>query len=514
MSGSDRRGEELIGKTLGSYEVEYRLGAGATGVVFRAKDVNTGAIVALKVLNENLGTISSLRRRFEREARVLTKLEHPNIVHIQGFGVQDTYTFIAMELLEGTTLEDVLDQAPLEPQRALEVMTEMLRGLAFAHDKGVVHRDLKPANVFLCRAPRPDTEESAAAAPAATPEAPTREAAVRPAATPVPGLAIPGETERSSKEPRDPKAGETDRASKEPREPKAREREHVKLLDFGLAKLLSDEPGAEGEDGTLTRKGRIVGTPAYMAPEQITGVSLDVRADVYAAGILLYELLADRRPFLSDRRSELLRAHLLSPPPPLETSRPGLKVHPELEGLVKKALEKNPNDRFPDAQAMLEAMLALPRRPARMASTEASPTRSRSGATSEVISSSERRAVSESISGSEPDKSSPRTTPLVIPGASPPAGMIASGPSGGTASLPDASAPGRTLPRASARSEPTDRTKRPSSSERDRSTGAYPASSESNDKSGLSTPMLYVLAVLLFAVAAALWFTVGPGFSS
>ena len=216
MSGSDRRGEELIGKTLGSYEVEYRLGAGATGVVFRAKDVNTGAIVALKVLNENLGTISSLRRRFEREARVLTKLEHPNIVHIQGFGVQDTYTFIAMELLEGTTLEDVLDQAPLEPQRALEVMTEMLRGLAFAHDKGVVHRDLKPANVFLCRAPRPDTEESAAAAPAATPEAPTREA-VRPAATPVPALAIPGETERSSKEPRDPKAG--GRATVRPRSP-------------------------------------------------------------------------------------------------------------------------------------------------------------------------------------------------------------------------------------------------------------------------------------------------------
>ncbi len=413
--------------TLGQYRVEYRLGAGATGVVFRGRDTTTDAIVALKVLNENLGTISSLRRRFEREARLLTKLEHPNIVHIASFGVQDTYTFIAMELLEGRTLEDALDEAPLDPPRAIEVMTEMLRGLAFAHEKDIVHRDLKPANVFLVR---PTTSE------------------------PPPGTNAP-------------------------------QRDRVKLLDFGLAKLLSDD-GGQGEDGTLTRKGRIVGTPAYMAPEQITGVSLDVRADVYAAGILLYELLADRRPFLSDRRSELLRAHLLAPPPPLETVREGLTVHPELEGLVQKALEKNPNDRFPSAQAMLDALLALPPKPARMPSGDTSPNRARSGATSEIISSSERRAVSESISGSsDPAKG---TNPKVLPLPAVLTGKLAeSDPPAPIASAPAAER-----------------------SQRDQPTGAYPTAPQHVPRSGLSTPMLYVLAVLLFAIAGVLWITVGP----
>lgn len=417
--------------TLGQYRVEYRLGAGATGVVFRGRDTKSDAIVALKVLNENLGTISSLRRRFEREARLLTKLEHPNIVHIASFGVQDTYTFIAMELLEGRTLEDALDEAPLDPLRAIEVMTEMLRGLAFAHEKEIVHRDLKPANVFLVR---PTTSEAP------------------------PGTSSP-------------------------------QRDRVKLLDFGLAKLLSDD-GGEGEDGTLTRKGRIVGTPAYMAPEQITGVSLDVRADVYAAGILLYELLADRRPFLSDRRSELLRAHLLAPPPPLETVRQGLTVHPELEGLVQKALEKNPNDRFPSAQAMLDALLALPPKPARMPSGDTSP-RARSGATSEIISSGERRAVSESISGSsDPAKgTNPRTLAL--------AAVIAEAP----AASPSAPAePRAQLP---APRQPTGE-----KSQREQPTGAFPT--QHTPRSGLSTPMLYVLAVLLFAIAGALWITIGP----
>jgi len=435
MAGPDRRGEELIGMTLGQYRVEYRLGAGATGVVFRGRDTATGAIVALKVLNENLGTISSLRGRFEREARLLTKLEHPNIVHIANFGVQDTYTFIAMELLEGRTLEDALDEAPLDPLRAIEVMTEMLRGLAFAHAKEIVHRDLKPANVFLVR---PTTAE------------------------PPLGTSAP-------------------------------QHDRVKLLDFGLAKLLSDD-GGEGEDGTLTRKGRIVGTPAYMAPEQITGVSLDVRADVYASGILLYELLADRRPFLSDRRSELLRAHLLAPPPPLETVREGLTVHPELEGLVQKALEKNPNDRFPSAQAMLDALLALPPKPARMPSGDTSPNRARSGATSEIISSGERRAVSESISGSsDPAKgTSPRTLAL--------GPVVAEAAARTVAEKVDVTAP------LVAKGEPVALAK----SQRDQSTGAFPTAPQHTPQSGLSTPMLYVLAVLLFAIAGALWITVGP----
>ena len=131
----------------------------------------------------------------------------------------------------------------------------------------------------------------------------------------------------------------------------------VKILDFGLAKFLAiDELSS---DATLTRKGRIVGTPAYMSPEQITGVSLDVRADVYAAGVVLFEMIADLRPFDYERRSELLRAHLFEKPPEMHAVRPGLTVDPELESIVRKALAKDPAERFANAGAMLRALEAL-----------------------------------------------------------------------------------------------------------------------------------------------------------
>ena len=394
------RGDDLIGRTLEGYKVEYRLGAGATGVVFRARHSGQMAPVALKVLHDTLGTITSLKRRFEREARVLSKLEHPNIVHITDFGVIENLTFIAMELLEGLTLEDVLDEAPVDPERALDITAEILEGLSYAHDMHVVHRDLKPANVFLCLGGRD------------------------------------GDPAKDS----------------------------VKLLDFGLAKILSDDEVAE--DGTLTRRGRIVGTPAYMAPEQITGVSLDVRADVYALGVLLYELLADRRPFLSERRSELLRAHLLEPPPPLTVAREGLVVHPELEGLVMKALAKDPAERFANGRAMLHALRGLPPKAALFgADTTPAVVRTRAGATSEVISESERRRASAEIPAMPlPVVAVPVAAPLAPPSA--------------PASVRPAHAP--PLP-------------------------APPIA----DARGLPTAVLYGIAATLFAAAAAIWWTIG-----
>ncbi|MBZ0117022.1 MAG: serine/threonine protein kinase, partial [Sandaracinaceae bacterium] len=242
-------GDDLVGKTLGAYRVDEKLGSGATGVVFRASKEGEPP-VAIKVLHDNLGSISGLKRRFDREARVLAKLHHPNIVAITDFGFEDGHTFIAMELLEGRTLEDVLADSPLPPETTIAYYHPILEALSVAHAHGVVHRDLKPANVFL-------TKEGS-----------------------------------------------------------------LKVLDFGLAKMLSIDELSE--EGTLTRKGRIVGTPAYMAPEQITGVFIDQRADVYALGVMLFELLADRRPFLYERRSELLRAHLLEPVPRITELRRGL----------------------------------------------------------------------------------------------------------------------------------------------------------------------------------------------
>jgi serine/threonine protein kinase len=406
MPGPDRRGDELLGKSLGPYRVEYRLGAGATGVVFRAEELGTGRAVALKVLSESLGTIGSLRGRFEREARLLARLDHPNIVHIAGFGVAEQSTYIAMELLEGRTLEQELADGPIDPRRGLEVVMELLAGLAVAHRAGIVHRDLKPANVFLLR---PDP------------------------------LAV----------------GRPDR---------------VKLLDFGLAKLLSDEPSAEGEERTLTRNGRIVGTPAYMAPEQITGVALDVRADVYAAGILLFELLADRRPFESERRSELLRAHLLTAPPALRAAREGLEVHPRLEAVVRRALEKSPDARFSDAQGMLDALRALPSDPVQLVPVERRAARSRTGASSELISGAEREAVSGSASAElQAEAPSPGARPSVPPPAVRPGSARSASPA----------------PVATVRASPVRR--------------------------GVPTAVLYLVAALLFAAAAGLWMAVGPG---
>jgi len=310
--------DALVGRELGGFRLESRVGAGATGVVYRAE--KDGEVFAVKVLNEGLGHIRSLRRRFDREARALGKLRHPHIVHIEDFGVVDNVVYIAMEFLVGDTLEDVLQKAPVDPADALHWMKEILEGLAFAHDRQIVHRDLKPANVFLV-----DEDEE----------------------------------------------------------------KRLKILDFGLAKFLSvDELSKEG---TLTRRGRVVGTPAYMAPEQITGVSLDVRADVYAAGVCLFELIADRRPFDYDRRSQLLRAHLFEPVPRLEEVRPELEVDEAFEEVLRKALAKDPNDRFMDARGMLEALAphadgAVTVRGATKRSTE----RSTAGTTSVVISAEER----------------------------------------------------------------------------------------------------------------------------
>lgn len=319
-------GDPLVGATLGAYRLIDSIGTGATGVVYRATHRESARPVALKVLHEKLGAIGDLERRFAREARVLARMSHPNIVEVIDFGVEDGRTFIAMELLEGETLEEVLERGPLDPALALAYYEPILEAIATAHDHDVVHRDLKPANVFLT------------------------------------------------------KTGE------------------LKLLDFGLAKMLSAE--ALDEEGTLTRRGRIVGTPAYMAPEQITGLVIDVRADVYALGVMLYELLADRRPFLHEGRRELLRAHLLEPVSKLTDARPGLSLRPELEALVAKALEKNPIHRYPDAHAMLAALRALPPGSVQVDPSARGGTRSRTGSCSAVISEREREALARTLTES------------------------------------------------------------------------------------------------------------------
>ena len=345
MSDGAARGDALVGRVLDGYRLVERIGEGAMGAVYCAEHPDYPDPVAIKVLHDDLGSIHGLRRRFEREARALAKMDHPGIVSIADYGMVDNVTYIAMELLRGDTLEDLLADHAVQPARGLRIVRGVLDALAYAHDRSVVHRDLKPANIFLVE---------------------------------------------GSGDERD-----------------------VKVLDFGFVKFLSVDDLSQ--DATLTRKGRIVGTPAYMAPEQITGLSLDVRADVYAAGVVLYELLADRRPFVYERRSQLLRAHLSEPIPPQAGVRAGLSVAPELEALVQKALAKDPNARFSSAREMLEALEALPAEPARLDVSLTPAIRERTTPTSSVISAEELAQVASSAGWSEPTPASAFTSSETTP---------------------------------------------------------------------------------------------------
>ncbi|MCB9618121.1 MAG: serine/threonine protein kinase [Sandaracinus sp.] len=277
-----------IGATLAGHRIEAPLGGGAMGTVYRARATD-GTPVALKVLHPAVLERWDLRRRFEREARALAAVTHRNVIGVRELGEEEGRLFLAMELLEGESLEDRLVRERLDPEEALVLADAVLAGLAYAHAHGILHRDVKPDNVFLTR-----TAE---------------------------GL-VP------------------------------------KLLDFGLAKLDDD---AWGPRTQLTTQGMVLGTPTYMAPEQIRSEPVDARADVYAMGVMLFEMLTGTFPFVSDEIPELFRMHLSAPVPSLAESRHDLGASPELETLVARALEKDRDARFADAGVMRRALRALPK---------------------------------------------------------------------------------------------------------------------------------------------------------
>lgn len=261
------------------------------GKVYRADRMDGTGQVAVKVLNEDCTQNADLRERFEREARALFALGHPNILDVQDYGVLDgVQPYLVMELLTGQTLESLIEAAPLDPALALELARQLLSGLAFAHAQGVLHRDLKSENIFV--------------------------------------LTQPDGTLRA------------------------------KLLDFGLVKFVDDDRWGEGRK--LTVAGSVMGSPAYMSPEQGTGGPMNARSDVYSAGVVLYELLTGSWPFVAESRVEMLKAHLLYPVPSLAAGREGLSVRPELDALIAKAMAKEPPDRFADAGEMLAALEGIP----------------------------------------------------------------------------------------------------------------------------------------------------------
>ncbi len=281
------------GTRLGIYEIQDSLGAGAMSQVWRAKDTTLGREVAVKVLPEAFTQEPDRLERFEREAQLLASLNHPNIAAIYGLEKFGDVHYLVLELIPGPTMAERLDSGPLELQDALESFFQIAQALEAAHEKGIIHRDLKPANIKFSAEGR------------------------------------------------------------------------VKLLDFGLAKDLgSDSSGlqAKPQKDTATFHGRIsegliLGTPAYMSPEQARGKSLDKRTDIWSYGCCLYETLTGRHPFEGETVSDTMAA-ILEKEPDWEPVR--RKCPKSILALVRRCLQKDPEDRLHDiADARIEIAEAL-----------------------------------------------------------------------------------------------------------------------------------------------------------
>ncbi len=302
----------MIGASLDQYRITATIGAGGMGEVFRARDTRLHRDVAVKVLPKDFVADADRLRRFEQEAKTLAALNHPNVLTIHDAGVHEGAPYLVSELLEGETLREEMNGGALPVRKATEFALQIAHGLAAAHGKGVIHRDLKPENIFVTKDGR------------------------------------------------------------------------VKILDFGLAKLkapvaadvtrLTSKSGEklepphvgcyEGEGGTIrinpdaiintTEPGMVLGTPAYMSPEQVRGEPADHRADIFAFGCVLYEMLSGTRAFRRDTPVESMNAVLSEEPPELSATNPNIPL--PLERVVRRCLEKKPDNRFQSAKDLAFAI--------------------------------------------------------------------------------------------------------------------------------------------------------------
>ena len=287
------------GAKLGPYEIVSALGAGGMGEVYRAHDTRLGRDVALKVLPQSFASDAERLARFKREARVLASLNHSNIAAIYGLEDSGDYHALMMELVEGPTLADRIAQGPIKHEDALPIAKQIAEALEYAHERGVIHRDLKPANLKV-------TSEGA-----------------------------------------------------------------VKILDFGLAKGL--DTGAESGVGmqglaplqnsptislAATQAGVILGTAAYMSPEQAKGKAVDRRADIWAFGCVLYEMLTGRQAFPGETTTDVLAAVVMKEP---DWTHLPANTHPGIRNLLRRCLQKDAKQRLRDigeARIVIEEALA------------------------------------------------------------------------------------------------------------------------------------------------------------
>ena len=294
-----------IGTQLGSHQITALLGRGGMGEVYRARDLKLKREVAIKILPEEFSRDADRVSRFQREAEVLASLNHPNIAAIYNVEEANATRFLVLELVEGETLAERLRRGPIPVEEALDIAKRVCEALEEAHEKGVIHRDLKPANVKIT----PDGK--------------------------------------------------------------------VKVLDFGLAKAMEPSPSGRGQgegfsnSPTLsmaaTNAGVILGTAAYMSPEQAKGLQTDARSDVFSFGCVLYEMLTGRQAFQGETISEIL-ASVLVREPDFALLPPDLNQR--LYDLLRRCLEKNPKRRWyaaGDLRMEVEKVASDPRHKPEMA---------------------------------------------------------------------------------------------------------------------------------------------------
>src|SRR5437764_1390500 len=276
----------MIGAKLGNYRILEKIGAGGQGTVYKATDTKLGRAVVIKVLPPELTVKEANLKRFEREARLASALDHPNICTIFDLNDIEGVHFIAMKYVEGKNVRELVNGRPLDLRSALSITIQVADALSAAHVRGIIHRDIKAGNVMVN---------------------PTGQ---------------------------------------------------VKILDFGLAKLVDDSAGPGGIHHTdLTELGMPYGTATYAAPEQARGERVDARADIFSTGVLLYEMLTGTWPFQGKTSVDVRHAVLHEEPKPLSEARPG-GAPPRLQAILDRAMAKDPKQRYQKATEMRDDLRA------------------------------------------------------------------------------------------------------------------------------------------------------------
>ena len=276
--------ESVLGKRIfGDYIIRKQLGEGGMGAVYLVENVNIDQKIAIKVLHPESAQNDELLQRFNREAKAISRLTHPNIIRVFIFGkTEEGLIYLAMEFVEGRPLRDVIfEQKQLDELRAINIMRQTLHALAEAHDLGIVHRDLKPDNIMLTRWRGVD--------------------------------------------------------------------DFVKVLDFGIAKVQEKDGEAQRK---LTQAGIVYGTPEYLSPEQAAAKGIDGRSDLYSMGIILYEMMTGVVPFTGHTALSILSGHVYQEPPD-PASVASRAIHPDMVRIIKKAIEKKPQNRYQNAMEFL-----------------------------------------------------------------------------------------------------------------------------------------------------------------